>query len=377
MLVRKSFQYRLKPTKKQARALENQLNECRWLYNQLLEQRKLAYEELNMSLTKYQQLMFLPDLKLEKPGLEQVHSQVLQNVVDRLDKAFEGFFRRCKTGEKAGFPRFRGMHRYNSFCYPQSGFVVIGREVKLSKIGNIRIKMHRPLEGEIKTCILRKNTTGEWDISFSCEVEAKLLPTNEKAVGIDVGLEHFAVLSNGQEILNPRFFQKGQKALAKVQKKLSKTEKGTKERRKQGKIAAKIHERISNCRKDFCHKESRKIIDQYQYICVEDLDIKKMVEGSHFAKSITDASWNQFRQFLTYKAAEAGRKLGLVNPAYTTQTCSQCKHVQAKKLSEREHNCSQCGYKATRDFNAAQNILALGLDGLGAIPRSLRFQARE
>jgi putative transposase len=370
MIVRKSFQFRLKPTKKQAGALENQLNECRWLYNELLAQRKLSHEELDMSLTKYQQLMFLPALKLERPGLEQVHSQVLQNVVDRLDKAFEGFFRRCKTGERAGFPRFRGMHRYNSFCYPQSGFAVAGKEVKLSKIGNIRIKMHRPLEGEIKTCTLRKNATGEWDISFSCEVKANFLPANEKAVGIDVGLEHFAVLSSGQEIANPRFFRKGQKALAKAQKKLSKAEKGTKERQKQGKIAAKIHERIRNCRKDFCHKESRKIIDQYQYICVEDLDIKKMVEGSHFAKSITDASWNQFRQFLTYKAAEAGRKLGLVNPAYTTQTCSQCQHVQVKKLSEREHNCSQCGYRATRDFNAAQNILALGLDGLGAIPRS-------
>ena len=373
MIVRKSFLFRLKPTKKQARALENQLSECRWLYNQLLEQRKLAYEELDMSLTKYQQLMFLPDLKLEKPELEQVYSQVLQNVVDRLDKAFEGFFRRCKTDKKAGFPRFRGMHRYNSFCYPQSGFAVIGREVKLSKIGNIRIKMHRSLEGEIKTCTLRKNATGEWDISFSCEVEAKFLPVNEKAVGIDVGLEHFAVLSNGQEISNPRFFQKGQKALAKAQKKLSKAEKGSKERRKRGKVAAKIHESISNCRKDFCHKESRKIIDQYQYICVEDLDIKKMVEGSSFAKSITDASWKQFRQFLTYKAAEAGRKLGLVNPAYTTQTCSECKQVQVKKLSEREHKCSQCGYRATRDFNAARNILALGLDSLGEIPRSLRL----
>jgi putative transposase len=145
-----------------------------------------------------------------------------------LDKAFEGFFRRCKTDEKAGFPRFRGMHRYNSFCYPQSGFAVIGREVKLSKIGNIRIKMHRLLEGEIKTCTLRKNTTGEWDISFSCEVEANLLSSNEKSVGIDVGLRQFAVLSNGQEIPNPRFFQKGQKALAKAQKNSPKQRKGLK-----------------------------------------------------------------------------------------------------------------------------------------------------
>ncbi len=373
MIVKKSFQFRLKPTKKQARALEEQLGECRWLYNELLSQRKLAFEDLDLSLTKYQQLMFLSELKLERPSLNQVHSQVLQNVVDRLDKSFQGFFRRFKAGENPGFPRFRGIHRYNSFCYPQSGFVVEGRELKLSRIGRIRIKMHREIEGEIKTCTLRKNASGEWDVSFSCIVDTKPLPVNEKSVGIDVGIQHFAVLTDGQEIANPRFFQKGEKDLAKAQKKLSKLQKGTPKRRKQGKIVAKIHERIRNRRKDFCHKVAKKIVDQYQYICIEDVNIKKMIEKSHFAKSILDVSWNQFRQFQTYKAAEAGRKLGVVSPAYTSQTCSRCKYRQQKKLSEREHCCSECGYKATRDFNAAQNILALGLDGLGVIPRSLRL----
>ncbi|MGH2638235.1 MAG: RNA-guided endonuclease InsQ/TnpB family protein [Rhabdochlamydiaceae bacterium] len=373
MLIRKSFQFRLRPTKKQAKMLEKHLDECRWFYNQLLEQRKLAYEELDVSLSKYQQLMFLPLLKEEKPSLSQVHSQVLQNVVDRLDKAFQSFFRRCKAGEKPGFPRFRGVHRYNSLCYPQSGFSLLGKELKLSKLGTVRVKMHRPVEGEIKTCTLRRNASGDWDVSFSCEVNVEPQVPTLESIGIDVGLEHFATLSDGQKISNPRFFKQGAKALAKAQRKLAKLEKGTQERRKKGRIVAKIHERISNQRKDFCHKESKKIIDQYQYICVEDLDIKKMVEKSHFAKSITDASWNQFRQFLTYKAEEAGRKLGLVNPAYTTQDCFKCGYRQEKSLSERTHNCSQCGYKAPRDVNAAQNILALGLDGLGAIPRSPRL----
>jgi len=373
MLVRKSFQFRLRPTKCQAKALQDQLDECRWLYNELLEQRKLSQDELGRPLSKYQQLMFLPLLKLERSSLERVHSQVLQNVVDRLDKGFQAFFRRCKAGEKPGFPRFRGAHRYNSFCYPQSGFSLIGQELKLSKLGAIRLKMHRPIEGEIKTCTLRRNTSGDWDVSLSCEVKVESRAPKQEAIGIDMGLEHFATLSNGQEIANPRFFKNGEKALAKAQRKLAKLEKGTQERRKQGKVVAKTHERIRNQRKDFCHKESKKIVDQYQFICVEDLNIQKMVEGSHFAKSITDASWNQFRQFLTYKAAEAGRKLGLVNPAYTTQTCSQCNHREAKTLSERMHCCSQCGYKVTRDLNAAQNILAFGIDGLGAIPRSLRL----
>ncbi len=368
MLVRKSFQFRLHPTKKQARALEGQLGECRWLYNELLEQRKLAHDEMDASLSKYQQSMFLPLLKEERPSLDGVHSQVLQDVVDRLDKAFKAFFRRCKSGEKPGFPRFRGMHRYNSFCYPQSGFAIVGKGLKLSKIGHIHIKMHRPIEGEIKTCTLRKTASGDWDVSFSCEVEVQPLAPKQESIGIDVGLTHFAVLSSGQKISNPRFFRKGQQALAAAQRKLAKAEKGSKERQKKGKAVAKIHEKICNQRKDFCHKESKKIVDQYQYICIEDLNIKEMVEGSHLAKSIMDASWNQFRQFLTYKAAEAGRKLGVANPAYTTQTCSQCGR---KALSERDHCCTQCGYSTNRDHNAAQNILALGLDGLGLVPRSL------
>lgn len=373
MLLQKSFKFRLLPTKKQARFLQSQLNECRWLYNQLLEQRKLAYEELDLTLSKYQQMMFLPELKIDRPTLETVHSQVLQNIVDRLDKGFQSFFRRCKSGEKPGFPRFRGYDRYDSFCYPQSGFGIVGKCLKLSKIGSIRIKMHREILGKIKTCTIRKDASGHWDASLSCEHEAEPLIRNELAVGIDVGIERFATFSDGTIIDNPRFFKKEEKALAKAQQKLSKAEKGTLERIERKRVVAKIHQRIRNRRNNFCHQESRKIIDKYQFICVEDLNIQKMVQGSRLAKSITDASWNQFCQFLSYKAEEAGRKLGLVNPAYTTQTCSQCKHVEPKKLTEREHLCSQCGYKANRDFNASQNILALGLDGLGEIPRSLRL----
>lgn len=374
MLVRKSFQFALRPTKKQARILHNQLEECRWLYNELLAQRKLGFEELDISLTKYQQLMFLPELKEERPSLKGIHSQVLQNVVDRLDKAFQSFFRRCKADEKPGFPRFRGMYRYNSFCYPQSGFDIVNGRLKLSKIGSIRIKMHRPVAGTVKTCILRQHASGDWTVSLSCEAEKEPAPAKQESIGIDVGLTHFAVLSNGQKIANPKFFKEGEKKLAKAQKSFAKLQKGSKERRIKGKAVAKIHEKISNQRKDFCHKQSKKIIDQYQYICVEDLNIKDMVENSPLAKSIMDVSWNQFRQFLTYKAEEAGRKLGLVNPAYTTQTCSQCGHREKKELWQRTHCCIECGYCTNRDHNAAQNILALGIDGLGEdLPRSFRL----
>jgi len=375
MFLRKAFKYRLRPTKKQARRLRAMLDECRWLYNQMLEYRKLAYEELDVSLTKYDELMLLPGIKLERSSLlNEVHSQVLQDVIIRLDKAFEGFFRRVKAGEKPGYPRFRGIHRYDSFTYPQSGFSLEGQNIlKLSKIGHIKIKLHRPIEGEIKTCTLICDVNGNWCVSLSCEVSAKPLKKTTKAVGIDVGIKNFAVLSDGTEIENPRFFKQDEKALAKAQRKLSTLKKGTRERRKQGKVVAKVHTRIRCRRENFSHQLSRKIVNEYQYICAEDLNIKKMVENSHLAKSIADASWSQFLRFLSYKAEEAGRKLGLVNPAYTTQTCNRCGHCAEKKLSERQHTCVQCGYSVDRDYNASQNILALGLDGLGVIPRSLRL----
>ena len=245
MKTSKSFQFRLRPTKKQEKALQTHLDECRWLYNELLEQKKTAHEELNESLSRFQQNGFLPLLKVERPSLLSVHSQVLQNVVDRLDKAFKAFFRRCKAGEKPGFPRFRGMHRYSSFCYPQSGFFVAEGELKLSKIGSIRIKQHRPISGTIKTCTLRKNPSGEWDVSFSCIVDTKPLLENERSIGIDVGIENFATLSDGIKILNPKFFRKSEKVLGKAQRKLSKLKKGTPERRKAGKVCAKTHQRIA------------------------------------------------------------------------------------------------------------------------------------
>ena len=374
---RRAYKFRLYPTKRQARLLEETREECRWLYNQLLEQRILAYKELDLSLTKYQQTTLLPLMKLERTSLELVHSQVLQNVVDRLDKSFQAFFRRVKEGEKPGFPRFRGFHRYDSFCYPQSGFSFEKGLIKLSKIGHIKIKQHRTIQGTLKTCTILKEANGAWYVSLSCEVQAKPLPKNNKAIALDVGLENFATLSDGTTIQNPRFFKKDEKALGKAQRKLSKLDKGTPERRKAGKACAKIHRRIRNRRENFCHQLSRQLINEYQYICVEDLNVKEMVQGSYLAKSITDASWSQFNRFLSYKAEDAGRNIGAVNPAYTSQTCSQCGHVQAKELSERLHICQVCGYEAHRDFNAARNILALGLDGLGAIPRSSRLQARE
>lgn len=377
MIIRKAFQFHLRPTKKQARALQFHLDECRWLYNKLLEQRKIFYLELKENLTRKQQYSFIPHLVQERPGLAMIHSQVLQNVADRLDKSYKAFFRRVKKGEVAGFPRFKGYNRYNSFCFPQSGFSLSDGVIKLSKIGAVRLKLHREIQGKIKTCTIKKNKSGTWLVTFSCEIESNPLPILETSVGIDVGLTTFAVFSDGKSIENPRFFKKEEKVLAKAQKKLAKEEKGTLKRKQKRIIVAKIHQRIANKRKNFCHQESKKIIDNYQYICIEDLNITKMLDSGFLSKSISDASWGLFRQHLTYKAEYAGRKLGIVDSAYTSQICSKCKNVEAKKLSQRKHSCCICGYQDSRDGNASKNILALGLDGQQETARSSRLQARE
>lgn len=377
MFVKKSYKFRVHPTKKQIVALQQTLDECRFLYNLYLEQRILAYQELDMRLTKYDQLMMLPLLKEDRPSLRCVHSQVLQDIVIRLDKSFEAFFKRCAAGEKPGFPRFRSKNRFDSFTYPQSGFCLVDTALRLSKLGTIRIQKHREIRGKIKTCTLCRSACGAWYVCLSCEEEARPLSENERAVGIDMGVENWAYLSDGTIIQNPRFFKQEQKALAKASRKLSSLELKTPQRHKQKKVVAKIHERIRNKRSDFCHKASRRIVNEYQYICVEELDIQKMLEGSPLghcmARNIADASWDQFCRFLSYKAEDAGRKIGFVKPAYTSQDCSKCGFREKKKLSQRTHQCSNCGYTAHRDLNSAENILALGLDGLGVCPRSLRL----
>ena len=361
--MRKTFKYRLRPTKAQETLMEQTLEECRWLYNHLLEQRKTAYEEREEPLSLYGQQETFPKLKAERPGLSSVHSQVLQNVAVRLDLAFKAFFRRVKDGENPGYPRFRGRGRYNSFCYPQSGFKIKGDTLYLSKIGNVKVILHRPVEGTIKTCCISRTSTGKWLVAFSCEVHVQPSPAEDSAVGIDVGLNAFATMSDDSEIANPRFFRKDEKDLKRVQRLLSREEKGTPARRRRRKAVARVHERICNRRSNFAHQESRKIVNRHGFVAVEDLSINNMLQNHCLAKSIQDAAWNQFIQYLTYKAEWAGRKVVLVNPAYTSQTCSnpQCRYRQSMPLSERIFCCPKCQLTLPRDVNAARNILSVGL----------------
>ncbi len=346
------------------------LEECRWLYNHFLEERKVAWEDYDQSLSLYGQIKTLPALKRERLVLVDVHSQVLQNVAVRIDLAFKAFFRRVKAGEKPGYPRFRGAGWYDSFTYPQSGFSIGGNAVTLSKVGVVHAKFHRPLGADPKTCNIKRSATGKWFVSFACEVEDSVLPESMDAVGIDVGLESFATLSTGEQIANPHFFRTDEKALAKAQRKMSKFEKGTLERCKARKVVSHIHERIANRRSDFAHQASRRIIKQYGVIAVEDLHINQMVHNHCLAKSISDVAWGQFTAYLAYKAENAGRKYIAVNPSYTSQDCSRCGHRQKLPLSTRTYDCPCCNLSIHRDLNASLNILSIGLDTLGIAPRS-------
>ncbi|HEX6123554.1 MAG TPA: RNA-guided endonuclease TnpB family protein [Ktedonobacterales bacterium] len=375
--MRKTFKYRLYPNKQQTRLLIQQLEECRWLYNHLLAERKTTWEQRQESLSYYEQAKGLPALKAERPALAQVQSQVLQNVAVRLGLAFQAFFRRLRAGEAPGYPRFRGQGRYSSLTYPQ---VPVGchldaeaRRVRLHGVGLVKVLLHRPLEGIPQTATISRSSTGKWYVCFSCEcAEPSPLPATGQVVGIDVGLKVFAMGSTGEVIENPRFFRTEEQALAGAQRRLAKEEVGTPTRIKRRYVVARIHERIRWRRGDFAHQHSRRLVNRYDMIAVEDLSVKGMVRNHHLAKSIQDAAWSQFTSLLAYKAAWAGRQYVEVNPAYTSQRCSDCGwRNTALTLADRVFRCvnptqPDCGLVLDRDLNASLNILRLGQQSLAS-----------
>lgn len=370
--MRKTFKYRLYPTKKQKHALQSSLDACRWVYNETLAIRKNTWEKEEKSLSLYDTSNLLVQWKKEKPDLKNAFSQCLQNAQLRVDLAFKAFFRRVKAGEKPGYPRFKSFDRYDSFTFPQSGFGLLNGGLKLSKVGSVKIKLHRPIEGTIKTCTIKKRA-GKWYACFSVEYKPQPLRKNNKAVGIDVGLESFATFSTKEKVVNPRFFKTDQKTLAKAQRRLSEQKKGSLERKKVKKVVVRIHERISNRRHNFIHQEARKIVNRFGVICIERLNIKGMLKNHFLAKSIADVAWNQFANVLPHKAEEAGRQFVAIDPRGTSQRCSQCGTIVKKSLSTRWHTCPICSIRLHRDFNASLNILSLGLQTLGFVPRSPRL----
>ena len=367
-MMLKAYQYRLYPKRSQVTVLNQTLEQCRMVYNRVLAIRKSAWEQEQKHIGYYETKKMLPEWKKEYPTLKNVHSQVLQDVVNRVEKAYVAFFRRIKSGENPGYPRFKQFGRYDSITYTQSGFEISNGHLVLSKIGDIRVITHRnlPENCEIKTCTIRRSRTGKWFASISVKIEKQLIIEDQKpSIGIDVGLTNFATLSNGEKIKNPKFFKIEESTLARAQRKLSKQVKGTVKRRKSVMIVSRIHERIANRRNDFTHKLSKKLVENYSLIVFEDLNITDMVQNSNYSKSIHDVAWNTLVQFTKSKAEDAGSNVVLIDPHYTSQTCSSCGYVDRdNRKTQSKFICLRCGHTENADVNAAKNILGLGLQSI-------------
>jgi putative transposase len=350
--MKKTYQFRIYPNKNHEVILNRTLGTCRYLYNNALAERKKQAElnRLRKSfdvfpwgkpewISKYDQMLDLTATKTEYQ--KEVYGQVLQDVLKRVDRSFKNFF------NGFGYPRFQGRNRYNSFTYPQSGFSIKDGKLNLSKIGAIKIILHRPIEGIIKTCTIKKDID-QWYVSFSCEIEEPIPVEVKTKTGIDVGLIDLITLSNGEQIKPPKFLRESEDKLTQEQKRLSRKRKGSGKRNKQRVIVSKVHRKIRNQRKDFAHKLSINLVNTYDLIKFEYLQIKNMVQNHHLAKSISDAGWYQLMQFTKSKAECAGKIVEFVNPAGTSQTCICGFHVP-KDLSVRVHRCPSCGLVMGRD----------------------------
>jgi putative transposase len=356
--VRKTYKEKLRPTPAQERQLEAVLWRCRTLYNAALEQRITAWQRCHISISRYEQEAELKDIRAEMPEYAAIHSHVVQDVLARLDRTYQAFFRRVQRGEKAGFPRFKGSNRYRSFTYKEfgNGARLDNGSLVLSKIGRIKVQWSRPVEGTPKTVTISREADG-WYMSVSCaEVPAHPLPPTGRETGIDLGIEAFATLATGERIHSPACYRKAERYLAKCAKRVARRKKGSHRRRKAVNPLAKAHQTVARQRQDFHHKTALALVQQYDTIYHEDLQVRHLVRNHHLAKSISDAGWRAFLAILSFKAACAGREVLAVDPAYTSQTCSGCGVLVAKGLSVRWHSCPECGTSLHRDENAARNI---------------------
>jgi putative transposase len=396
--VRKTYQEKLKPTRQQERELEQVLRRCRTLYNTALAQRIFLWKQRGVSVSRYQQEAELKTLRADLPEYVAIHSHVLQDVLARLDKTYQAFFRRVANGVNAGFPRFQGRDRYHSFTYKEygNGARLDNGSLVLSKIGRLAVRWSRPIEGIIKTVTISKEADG-WYVSFSCaEVPTEPLPLTGSETGIDVGLKVFLITADGKAVTNPRHYRTAERELKKAQKRVSRRQKGSKRRRKAVAQGAKKHQHVRRQRTDFHHKTALALVRQYDTIYHEAIQPANLSRrpapvpdenGGYLHngasrkaglnKSIHDAGWSCFLSILACKAAWAGKRVEAVNPAYTSQDCSGCGERIEKSLSVRTHVCTNCGLILDRDENAARNIQWLGqsLRGVPALAGALNRES--
>lgn len=356
----KSYKFKLKPSKRIENEFLEWLDVCRELYNSALQERRDAWKLNKISVNYYSQAAQLPEIKLVREDVAGVSAQVLQSTLRRLSKTFDDFFRRVKNGKKAGFPRFKGKSFFDSFTFPQmkGAFNLTGNNLRLSKIGKVKVRLHRQIIGKIKTCTIKREVK-DWFVIFAVEDEKQPLPKTGKQIGADAGIENFLTLSNGSTIANFKFYESSQKKLRIVQRSIARRKKASNRQRKAVLHLRRIHQKIKNQRNNFGRRVSAWLVRNFDFIVIEDLNLIGMTKG-FLAKQIYDVAWNSFLQKLTYKAENAGRQLVKINPNGTSQTCV-CGETVKKDLSVRQHQCKVCGSSVHRDINSAQVILKLGL----------------
>lgn len=355
----KTYLYRLYPSRSQKKRLDSVLETCRRVYNDCLAERKEAWESEQRSVSKVEQLRHVKTVKTENPYAKDVHSHILQVAVTDLDKAFQAFFRRVKAGEAPGYPRFKGRGRFSSFGLKEygNGFKIDGRRLKLTGIGRVPVRWHRPIEGQVKTVRIIRKPDG-WYAAFSCETTSIQLPSTGRAIGVDVGLRWLFAFSDGATVENPRWYRESQAKRRILQRRVSRRRKGGTRRRKAVQRLARHHQHVANQRRDFLNKIVARLIADHDLVAIEDLRILNMVRNRHLSQSILDAAWGFFQERLIAKAAEAGRSVVEVDPAYTSQTCSGCgqRFPEHLSLAVRWVSC-ECGLFLDRDTNAAINVL--------------------
>jgi putative transposase len=334
----------------------------RQLYNAALEDRIGCYRVTGKSRTYIDQCKGLTELRQE-PEFAAIPLNLQRWTLKRLDEAYQGFFRRVKAkGEKAGFPRFRGQGRWDTFGFNQfSGIRLQDNRLRFRGMpGGLRVHLHRPLpEGKILGCVFRRDLKG-WSVCLQIRVSVASFPPTGKRVGLDMGLTHLATLSTGERIPNPRAAKRAERELRRRQRRLARCKKGSKRRAKVRAAVARCHAKTANVRKTHLHQVSARLVRENDLIAIEKLNVKGLASGM-LARSVNDAAWGKLKEMLAYKAAKAGRELVEVDPRNTSQACSGCGAIVSKKLSERQHCCPHCGLEMDRDENAARNILARGV----------------
>ncbi|MFH1307150.1 MAG: RNA-guided endonuclease TnpB family protein, partial [Candidatus Micrarchaeota archaeon] len=358
----RSYRYRIYPTRKQQNNLSAQMSLCKKAYNYLLGKAKEKYRKDKKSLSKYNMNKLLLTLKQTNSEYNILHSQVLQNISDRVSKAYSNFFRRVKERKKgkkvkAGFPRYK--QQVISLTYPQSGFSFTSdKRIFLSKVGSMLISLHRSPKGKLKTLTVKTSPSNKWHITITCNIpKTQFKSNNNPKVGLDAGITNFATLSNSIKFQNPKFLNKALPKLKLLQQSLSRKKKKGSNRKKARIKVAVFHEKIENSRNDFLHKLSHLFANSYSIIAIEKLSIQNMVRNHYLARSIMDASWASFIAMLCYKAESAGCRVFAINPKNTSKKCSNCGNLQEMPLHKRIYNCSACGMSADRDVNAARNII--------------------